>query len=759
MTRLFTSSCCFLFFLAVLSGCQKKEFDAFYERPAGLGDPIYQQLEARGNFKHLTAVIDKAGYKDILGKTGWWTFFAPNDAAFERFFKDQNIKGTADISDSMATSIVKYALVYNAYRKDQLSNYQMAGGAETGLGFAFKRKTAYYDWVQQKGDGVRGKVIATNRNVQSVRGVNTSAYVDGDNNNKYIPYFTTAFMTTGGMSPADYNVFYLGSTYNGFNVAAAAVVNMDISAENGMIHEVDRVTLPLKSIDQYISTNANYSEFKALLDSLRFYVSNAYQTHRNFVATGSSDSVYVKGYNGLLAYSINNENYQQPGVNSYLANESQKSSWTIMAPTNDALRAYRKKILAKYGNSFFKNTPSSIVIDFINSHMWPTALWPSKFAQGQNYLLETTTLSLDNAVDKQVLSNAVFYGVNQAHSSNVFRTVYGVPYLDPTTNLTLLAYADGGSGVKIYTTQPGVRQTLLVMPDAVVTAAGYRYNEGSIGTTTTAWGYRTSPTASYSHNQIYRDNAFRLFKTGVLLTPTGELTSLGGTGIVESQSGDYVRYRNGKIQTSGTVDTGIDINVTKTDATSVNGIVYYVDAPLAFTDKNVGQHLQNLATSDPTRYSSFYWFVSTSSLYNATTKAISGMNTGIDNKYTMLVPDNAAITQAIKDGLLPGTKATGALPTAAPTAEAQKDLVRKFILYHIINGESVAVDGKKADNYLTLLQTESGDNTLLNILNQPSNLIITDRAGRTTQVNFSSSNQLSNRTLIHSISNYLNYNK
>jgi len=759
MTRFFTRSCCFLIFLGIISGCQKKEFDAFYERPEGLGDPIYQQLQSRGNFKHLTVVIDKAGYKDILSKTGWWTFFAPNDAAFEQFFKDQNIQGTADISDSLANSIVKYALVYNAYRKDQLSNYQMAGGNESGLGLGFKRKTAYYDWVQQKGDAAHSKIIATNRNVQSVRGVNVSAYIDGDNNNKYIPYFTTQFMSTSGMSAADYKIFYPNANFTGFNVAGGAVVNMDISAENGMIHEVDHVTLPLKSIDQYISTNTNYSEFKALLDSLKFYTSNAYQTHRNFVATGSADSVYIKGYNGQLAFSINSENYQQPGLNSYIANESQKSSWTIMAPTNEAFRAYRKKILAKYGNSFFKTAPASIAIDFINSHMWPTVLWPTKFTQGQNYLLENTTLALDNAVDKQVLSNAVFYGVNQAHSSNVFRTVYGVPYLDPATSLTLLAYADAGSGVKAYVTQPGVRQTLLVMPDAVVTAAGYRYNEASIGTSTTAWGYRTSPTASYSHNQIYRDNAFRLFKTGVLITPTGELASLAGSGIVETQSGDYVKYKSGKIQTSGTVDSGVDINITKTDATSVNGVVYYVDAPLAFTDKNVGQHLQNLATQFPANYSSFYWFVSTSSLYNTTTKAISGINTGIDNKYTMLVPDNAAITQAIKDGLLPGTKATGALPTAAPTNEAQKDLVRKFILYHIINGESVAVDGKKADNYLTLLQTEAGDNTLLNVLNQTSNLIITDRAGRTTQVNFAVSNQLSNRTLIHSISNYLNYNK
>jgi uncharacterized surface protein with fasciclin (FAS1) repeats len=760
MNRLFTGSCCILLFLGILTGCQKKEFDSFYERPEGLGAPIYQQLEARGNFKHLTAVITKAGYKDILSKTGWWTFFAPNDAAFELFFKEQNISGTADISDSLATSIVKYALVYNAYRKDQLSTYQTSGNIDAGNNLAFKRKTAYYDWVQQKGDNAHSKVIATNRNVQSRRSgsinVNVSAYVDGDNNNKYIPYFTETF-TAGGFNPTDYKQFYPNSTFTGFNVASATVVNKDIAAENGMIHEVDRVILPLKSLDQYMASNADYSEFRNLLDSLKYYTSNAYQTHRNFVATGIADSVYVKGYNGQLAFSPNNENYQTPGLNAYITNESQKSSWTMMVPTNDAFRAYRKKILAKYGNSFFKTAPSSVVIDFINSHMWPTTLWPSKFTEGQNYQLETTTLNISNAVDKKMLSNGIFYGVNQAQYANVFRTVYGIPYLDPATNLTLLGYADGGTGIKVYTTQPNVRQTLLVMPDAVLTTAGYRYNESSASNTATAWGYRTSPTGSYSHNTIYKDNIFRLFKSGVLITPTGELTSFAGTGIVESQSGDYIKYNNGKIQTSGTVDSGVDINVTKTDNTSVNGIVYYVDAILSFTDKNVGQHIENLSISSPTNFGSFYWFVLNSSIYNKTTKAISGINTGIDNKYTLFIPDNAAISQAIKDGLLPGNKTTGALPTAAPTSEADKDLVRRFILYHVINGESVATDGKKSDNYLTLLQTETGDNTLLTVVNQSNNVVVTDRMGRASVVKLAFSNQLSNRTIIHSIGNYLKY--
>ena len=761
MNKILLRSCNFLILIAILTSCKKREFDSFYERPEGLGEPIYQQLQARGNFTNLTAVIDKAGYKDILSKTGWWTIFAPNDAAFEYFYKEHHIGGLAEITDSMAVSIIKYALVYNSYRKDQLSTYQSTEGMNLGYGRAFKRKTAYYDWVQQSGDAKHSKVVATNRNVSARRtgavSINVSNYVDGDNNNKYIPYFIDNFMSTAGLSESDYKTFYPNSTYSGFNVGAANVIEKDIAAENGMIHIVDRVTLPLPSIAQYLQTNKDYSEFSNILDSLSYYTSNAYMTQRNFVATGKSDSVYVKGYNGQLAFSPNNENYQTPNVGAYGATESQKDSWTFIAPNNEALRAYRKKILAKYGNSFFKNAPLSIVLDFVNSHMWASALWPGRFSIGMNYQLEGPTMSLGNATDKQILSNGIFYGVNQAQQANVFRTVYGVPYLDPATSLTLQGYADPATGIKAYTTQPGVQQTLLVMPDEVLLNAGYRYNESSAGNSTTAWGYRTSAGGTYSHNNIYRDNIFRIFKTGVLLTPTGALFSLGGSGIVESQSGDYVKYNGGRIQTSGTVDSGNDLRILKTETGSINGVVYYVDGLLSFTERNVGQHLENLSVQLPSSYASFYWFVLNSSIYNKTTKAIAGVNTGIDNKYTLFVPDNAAISRAIKDGLLPGNRTTGELPATAPTNDVQRELVRKFILYHIINGETVVPDGKKADNYLTLLQTETGDNTLVTVANQPNNLVVTDRTGQTSSVILNNSNQLSNRTVIHSINNYLKY--
>jgi uncharacterized surface protein with fasciclin (FAS1) repeats len=761
MIRILRLSIPFLILVLIITSCKKK-IDDYYATPAGLGDPIYQTLQAKGNFKHYLALVDRAGYKEILSTTGWFTVFAPNDAAFTKYFTDNGITTDAAISDSLAKGIVKFSLVYNAYRRDQLSIYQIAGldGGNPGMGY--KRKTTYYDGVQEKGDAVHKKIIATNRNNTTSDGKTTAThYVDGDNNNKYIPYFTDVFLGANSLSATDYNAFYPNTTFTGFNVCGATVVNQDIISSNGIIHEIDKVLTPLLSFDQYIRSNPNYSDFKLLMDSLAVYVADVTLTQNNLIATGSTDSVYVKSYDGRLAFCINNENYQNPllSASSFINTGGQAAGWSMVVPTNAALKAYRQKILSKFGNSFFKTAPSSVVVDFINSLMWPSNLWPSQFSLISNYELEPTTVGMINVVDKQILSNGTFYGSSVSQQANVFRTVYGVQYLDPKCSITLHAYSFGGLPIKGQITQPGVKNTLLLMSDDVLTANGWTYNEGGIGSTTTAWGYKAASSGSYSYSNPYEDVIFRMFQTGVL--PNIDLPSLSGSGIVETINHEFIKYNNNKIQTSGTLDAGVDLNILKTDATSVNGTVYYVDGMLSFTNNNVGYHLQKLAALYPASYSSFYYFLSTAptSLYNASTQAIAGLNTSTDANYTILVPTNAAIKAAIMAGLLPGTKATGALPTSAPSSASDMDLVRKFILYHIINGTSLDVDLRtRTDNYTTMLQNENGASTFLNVSNQPGQMIIVDNQGRLANViTDNTSNQLSNRTIIQSIDNYLNY--
>src|ERR1700712_3199383 len=137
---------CLLLVLFTLAGCQKKAFDDFYNTN-NLSPSIYKTLQARGNFTNLLACIDKAGYTNTLSTAGYWTFFAPNDDAFKKYFTANNITSVDQISTTTATNIVTYCLVYNAFKTDHLSDYQspqLSGGLGGYVSnSAYKRRTVY----------------------------------------------------------------------------------------------------------------------------------------------------------------------------------------------------------------------------------------------------------------------------------------------------------------------------------------------------------------------------------------------------------------------------------------------------------------------------------------------------------------------------------------------------------------------------------------------------------------------------------------
>ena len=185
----------------LLVSCRKKQWDEFYGRPENLEPPIYQTLQSKGNFTSLIACIDKAGYKDILSKAGYWTLFAPTDEAFDKYFKERNIAGIEALDAETAQKIVRYSLVYNSFNTDLLDDYQVTGGIQADK--AFKRRTAYYDLFDTATvNGQLLHIIASNRN---------GSYTPVDNNNKYIPYFTNPFFKTAKLSATDYNYFFPGT--------------------------------------------------------------------------------------------------------------------------------------------------------------------------------------------------------------------------------------------------------------------------------------------------------------------------------------------------------------------------------------------------------------------------------------------------------------------------------------------------------------------------------------------------------------------
>ncbi|MBC7947712.1 MAG: fasciclin domain-containing protein [Chitinophagaceae bacterium] len=722
----------------LLFGC-KKNFDEFYAPPPDLDPPIYQQLEAMGKFTQFLSLIDKAGYKPTLAAAGYWTMFAPTDSAFQNdtefaaYLQSRNIANLAAIDSATAQSIVQYLLVFNGFEKDRLDDFQ------SNLGWvvdnSFKRRTAYYTGFYKDTTAAGQIVTAVASNRNNTGGVN-SYYNPADNNNKYINFFTSNYFATKGLNATDYNYFYPNTPYTGFNVANAKVTQQDIAAENGVIHVLDHVVTPQMSLDQYLRTKPEFSEFKNLFNRYMVqFLPNVDATRRYQVLTGNSDNVLVKVYSNLLAFSLNNENYLK-----LQDNDGQRDSWTLFAPKNDSLLDYLGKIL-KEGYGSVNALPLNIIADLLNSHMWQTAVWPSKFNSTFNFLGEPAYLDKNtDVVDKKVLSNGIFYGTSKVNEPNVFSTVYGKAYLNPKFGImTRLLNME----LRTIITNPGVKYTIFMMPDAVLNAQGYNFNLAA-----NAWTLGTTA------NDSNRLNLLRILNTGVIETPNNELAGLGTpgfSGIIGSYGGEYIKFNGNQIITAGTRERGITATIDSIKNTK-NGRVVYLNNLLYFPYAPIGKDIERLGTPTTSEYNLFWNYLRNSTAYDPTTSTIVGTSPG--SFYTILAPRNNAIRQAITDGLLPGTAAT---PNFNPTLTADKVKVEKFIQYHILDKRSIIADGRDQGSFLTLLKNAAGDPVTISVLYPGGVLEFGDGFGRKARLINALSNELSNRTTIHLLDNYLKY--
>lgn len=723
---------------ALFTSCKKK-FDDYYARPDNLAAPIYKQLVDNGKFTNFVSLIDKAGYGQTLAAAGYWTIFAPTDSAFAAdtefaaFIKSRGFNSVAAVDSTTAQMVVQYLLVFNAFEKSRIDDFQ------SNLGWvpdnAFKRRTAYYSgfYNDTAYNGQAYKAVASNRNNTSS---NTGYYVSADNGNKYIPCFTSEYFARQGLTQNDYTYFYPGSTFSGFNIANAKVIQKDIAAENGVIHIIDRVVTPAKSLDEYLRNKPQYSLFRSILEQFMvLFIKNADATHRYQVLNGGSQDVAVKVYSNLLAFSPNNENYLK-----LQDNDGQRDGWTMFVPTNDSLSKYiNTVVLQQYPT--INSLPLSIIADLLNAHMWNTTVWPSKFSSTYNYLGEPAKMDPNtDIVEKKMLSNGVFYGTKKVNEPNVFATVYGKAYLDPRYSLmTRLLDME----IKSTITNPNVKYTLFMMSDAVLAAKGYSYNAGANN-----WVFGSST------NDSNRINLLRMLYSGVIETPNNELANIGQagfSGIIGSYGGEYIKYNGNQVITAGTAERGVTVRIDSVKKV-LNGQVVYINDLLYFPYQNIGQNLSALGTPAASEFNYFWNYLKNSTLFNTSTSEITGIAAG--SFYTVFVPKNSAIVQAVNDGVLPGT---AGVPNFTPTLTADKLKVESFINYHILDKRTVIANGNDIGSFPSLLKNAAGDPVTFSILYPGGVFELSDGYGRKARMVAGLNNNLSNRTVIHLIDNYLKY--
>jgi uncharacterized surface protein with fasciclin (FAS1) repeats len=730
----------------MLTACRKKAWDEYYGRPDSLEPPIYQTLQAKGNFTSFLAAVDKSGYKTTLSSAGYWTIMAPHDSAFNVYFKENGISGVAQMDSLTCQKIVTYCVAYNAFKKDRVDDFQSNAGWVANS--AFKRRTAsytgIYDGTNKTGQPI--KVISSNRNNNG-----TQYWVEADNNNKYVPIFTDTFFTARAINTADYNYFYPGTTFTGFNVADGAVVEKDIPAENGVIHVVNKVITPLPSLDEYLASKPEFSEFKKLFDRyLVEYVLNPVVTQNYKNRTGMAQDVFTKVFSSQLAFSPNNENFLKQQDN-----DGQRDGYTMFVPRNDVLLAYIQKVLLENYTSL-DQVPVSILYDFINAHMWQTTVWPSKFSNTYSYLGEPARFDpVTNIIEKKILSNGFFYGTNKVQEASVFSSVYGKVYLDPR-----FSYMNRLLDIDLKPTLTNLSQqfVLFMISNQAWNAAGYFADPSVDNNPNFQWRYIPPGGGTQITGSSALVRMQRLMYLHVCPSPASALRTLTGSGVAATFGGEYIRWDANKIYASGNMDSAVVFSGTVSETKQAsNGVVHYVDRLNTYTERNIGLHVQKLGTATGSQFNSFWQYLNNSPLYNKTTGEISGINAGVF--YTLFIPNNGAILAAVNAGLLPGTgTAPNRVPNFNPTAPADIELVSRFIQFHFLNRKTVVTDGLESGSYETLMRRNNGDPTTIFVNNSaPGVMRLTDMETRYSNAILNSSNYLSNRCVIHLVDNYLKY--
>ena len=740
----------------ITSSCEND----YFQRPDWLQKPIYAYLEERGNFTHFLACIDKTGFERSLKHSGFYTVFAPTDSAFAIFMQQHGINSIDEISSQMAHAIVSYAMVPVGSLKSEIDDHQIqVRPEEAGRNhdIAFKRATFNYKGVYQHTDhlGITRYVFDAN----AVQGVGGGSGINiADFNKKSIPFFTTPFLNRNNLTAFDYNFFFPQSEFSGFNVAGARVIESDIVTENGVIHVVDKVTLPLPNLDELLRQTSEVSDFLSLLDRFMVeYIPAPTELEiRQEQATGIFRDIYVKTF-GNAHFAPNSENFLRFSGGD--RNDAQINGWTLFAPTNEALEQYFTNVFLARGYTSLEQMPAFVINEFINAHFFRSTVWPSNFSSVQNFFGEPARFDVaTNVVNRAMGSNGLFYVVNRVQETNSFSTVLGEILLNPayTTMYQALVATENNFILR----NPILDLDVFLISNQHFNSIGLNFNMGL-----NQWEH-TNPDWGVMPAFIILDrlvNMHILFDQDLNLAP-------GAFGLIETNAGEYIRYLAtaagtrvwGPGQTLATASRLLANPSGGLVKESTNGGTMLLDRPLMFSTRNIGHFLEGNAAFRPFLN---YLLKSASSpveggegelsrlVYSPETQQIAGIGSAVNQTY--LIPNATAIANAVRDGLLPPI-------TAAPFTNVEQEQVLRFMRYHILNDEFIRSNATY--NYkpaFTHYRDDAGSTVVYVTTGTGNTLEFTDRRGRTAVATATATsgtvNVIGNRAVIHLINNYLDY--
>ena len=784
-----------LFAILTLVRCTNEKED-YFKRPGWLEPPIYQVLQNQGRFTNYLKCVDRTLYASALKSSGMYTVFAPNDDAFKSYLQSKNFASVTDIPDTLVNQIVSYSIVYNYYTFDHLTDV-LSNGWDTLT--SIKKKTAYYETVHK--ENYLGNPVWI---------FDLTSLYAGDMNYKYLPFYLSRVFERSrstAQAASDYGIFY-STPYTGKNVQSASIVTQDMIAENGVAHETDHVLEPLPTLEKLLN-DPNYSEFKDLINKTGstgqpYFITYTYDKSltdyfRLALPTQNINEVYYKYYSGL-AVNLNGERF---GTSD---RQAEQGGYTLFAPDNAAInKFYNDKLKDYYPNGI--NTVSKDVLSyFLNAQMINDLVWPGDFKGSMNSLGEFLNgkgnrgsgFDKTNYTKIAPASNGFFYGGDNYIKSRYFETVFTEILLNPRYNLLNTAFTQYFNAtlkeellkceLNGYTQE---NYTVLLPSDELLAADGFswawtgsKYDFANSQSVATLGSFD----AALRMQRLVRSHIFKRLKNDQVncaitsfTTDPSFATAYSGYSYAVNDYGDMIRYKDGKIQMLGNYDENDWVTATPYK-TFINGQVFKIDKMLQYSRRNTAPtepekytpqalfiYLQNMATAN----SNISTFVS----YLALCLKGSGSNdlAGIsaDMTLTFFIPNNAAMTRAVKNGDLPAYS----LVSSGDQTSIQK--ATKFILYHIVNGKEYVDDGLTyimpnkeviTEEIAPTLLKDVVNNTYLSISKDASGKLIVSTMAQSTGRSLSTSiktatvarirsNYFGSKSVLHEINDYFVYNK
>ena len=441
-----------------ITGC-KDGYEWTEEKPVWLGESIYEELQRRGEFSIFLQMANDLGRGEFLKKTGSVTVFAATDDAYRSYFAKHGIDGN-HLTPAQKKYFVNTAMLENAYVLDLLTNLSTTDGIAKGQ---VMRRTntqwAVYDSISMVAAVTLPQATPNHDWWKRLRELEQPSYNIIEQGTQPMIHFLWRQMMTKGITPTDFSHLFGGLSFNEEDVYInnVKVREGNITCQNGYIHIMDDVPVPLPSMAAYMAQNGHTNLFSSLIDRFSIplaahsvakeyaYLYDFYQGQDLYSPLWGGDSIYYKGYlwrdaegNGIT--SINNEKATgwlklDPGRLDYVEDgiDEGLDMGAIFAPTDEALMDWWKGddgqfLRQRYpSDTPFDSVPYNVLAEFLNNHIHPSFLnsIPSRFGSVLDDAKDPIGLTTDAIVPHATATccNGALYVMNRVYAPSSFRSV------------------------------------------------------------------------------------------------------------------------------------------------------------------------------------------------------------------------------------------------------------------------------------------------------------------------------------------------